>query len=358
MAESWAFARGLASAFIGFRRDELSFSLTNVTTANLGTYALLVTNLYGSATSSVVSVDQVIEAPITNLLVDSNPEGPAHNGLNSNTTWLASFTDSKGTNRMGVTSFNGSNSQVTVPPFTAFNSTNGTVMFWMQTTQLQSAVGTAVLFDRYTDTNSDGLRIISNTGFIEVQFGSGPTKVDVSSTAINDGNWHHLAVSYDLSGVNGVNVYVDGTLGNGVSGIPFSYQPNQEVELGFSHNTISVVPILSPALLSYQGLMDDFRIYTTNLNAGQIASVFSTGALADTNSLAVQLNFTAPPSPGLLETWQVQDGILQSAPLLTGPWTDVGVLQPKYLTLPSKPALFFRYRGHSPVTRVSNPYQM
>ena len=336
----------------------LSFSLTNVTTANLGTYALLVTNLYGSATSSVVSVDQVIEAPITNLLVDSNPEGPAHNGLDSNATWLASFTDSKGTNRMGVTSFNGSNSQVTVPPFTAFNSTNGTIMFWMQTTQLQSAVGTAVLFDRYTDTNSDGLRIISNTGFIEVQFGSGPTKVDVSSTAINDGNWHHVAVSYDLSGVNGVNVYVDGTLGNSVSGTPFSYQPNQEVELGFSHNTISVISTLSPGLLPFQGLMDDFRIYTTNLSAGQIASVFSTGAPADTNNLAMQLNFTAPPSPGLLLTWQVQDAILQSASFINGPWTDVGVLKPEYVTTPSQPALLYRYRGHSPVTQVSNPYQM
>lgn len=336
----------------------LSFGLTNVTTANLGKYVLLVTNLYGSATSSVVSVDQVIESPTTNLLVDSNPVGPAHNGMNSNTTWLASFTDPNGTNRNGVMSFSGTNSQVTVPPFTAFNSTNVTVMFWLQTTQLQGAVSNAVLFDRYTDTNSDGIRIVSNTGFLEVQFGSGPTKLDVSTAAINDGNWHHVAVSYDLSGVNGVNLYLDGVLGNSVSGTPISMQPNQEVELGYSHNTISVVPALIPALLPFQGLMSDFRIYTTNLSASQIASVFSTGGLVDTNDLAMQLSFAAPPSPGLLETWQVQDGILQSAPLLTGPWTDVGVLQPKYLTLPSKPALFFRYRGHIPVTQVSNPYLM
>lgn len=335
----------------------LSFGLTNVTTANLGKYSLLVTNLYGSATSSVVSVDQVIESPTVNLLVDSNPEGPAHNGLNSNATWLASFTDPNGTNLNGIMSFNGTNSQITVPPFTAFNSTYGTIMFWMQSTQA-SSLQPPVLLDRYTDTNGDGLRIVVLTGYIEVQFGSGPTKVDVSTAAVNDGNWHHVAVSYDLSGVNGVNVYQDGTLVNGAAGTPFFFQPNQEVELGLSHNTISVVATLSPTYLPYQGLMSDFRFYTTNLTADQIASVYNSGTLADTNHLAARLSFATPPSPGLLLTWQVQDGILQSAPVITGPWTDVGVLQPKYLTLPSQPKVFYRYRGHTPVTQVSNPFLM
>lgn len=335
----------------------LSFGLTNVTTANLGTYVLLVTNLYGSATSSPVSVDQVIESPTTNLLVDSNPVGPAHNGSNSNTTWLASYTDSNGTNRTGVMSFNGTNSQVTVPPFTAFNSTNGTIMFWMQTTQLQVNVGTVALFDRYADTNNDGIRIISDTGYIRVKCGS--TSVNTSVAAVNDGNWHHVAVSYDLSGANGINVYIDGTLDpGGVTGAPFSLQSNQEVELGLSHNTISVVPTLTPALLPFQGLISDLRFYTTNLTADQIASVVSSNSLADTNDLAMRLNFATPPSPGLLLTWQILDGTLQSAPAINGPWTDVGVLQPKYLTLPTKPALFYRHHGHTPVTQVSNPYLM
>lgn len=326
-----------------------SFSLTNVTNANLGNYSLLVTNLYGSATSSVVSVDQIVQTPTSDLVVDSNPDGPAHDGLNSGATWLASYTDSNGTNRTGVMSFNGTNSQITVPAFTAFNSTNGTVAFWMQTTQIPTN-GSAVLFDRYTDTNSEGIRIsMSGSGVVQLQYASVSI---VSVTSLNDGNWHHIAVSYDESGVNGVSFYLDGTLDEVVPGNPFSFQPSQEIELGLSHNTSATV--YEP----FQGLISDVRLYTTNLTAGQIASVFSSGDLVDTNDLAVRLNFATPPSSGLVLTWQVQDGILQSTSSLKGSWTDVGVIESKYVTTPSQPALFYRYRGHSPVTQISNPYQM
>lgn len=326
----------------------LSFSLTDVTTTNLGNYSLLVTNLYGSATSSVVSVDEIIQTANTNLVLDSNPKGPAHDGLDSGATWLASYTDNNGTNLADVMSFNGTNSQITVPPFTAFNYTNGTVMFWMETTQIVSD-GSPVIFDRYTDTNQDGLRIyLGSLGLPYVQYGSSGSLAGDSE--LNDGNWHHIAVSYDLTGNNGIYLYIDGGAVNGIDGTPFSFQPSQELELGLSHNTtaLSYVP--------YQGLIADFRFYTTNLTSDQIESVYTTNSLADTNNLAMRLNFAAPPSPGLVMSWQVPDGILQSATSLTGPWTDVGVLEPKYATPPSKPALFYRYRGHTPVTQVSNPY--
>jgi hypothetical protein len=330
----------------------LSYSLTNVTTANVGIYSLLVTNLYGSATSSVVSVDEIIQTANTNLVLDSNPKGPAHDGLDFGATWLASFTDPNGTNRTGVMSFNGTNNQITVPAFSVFNSTNGTVMFWMQTTQNPSG-GSATLFDRYTDTNSDGVRISMLGGALEggtlnVQYGG--NTLNSQTVTVNDGNWHHVAVSYDQTGVNGTSLYVDGTLVEEVGGNPFSIQPSQEVELGLSHI------ITATALVPYQGLISDFRFYTTNLTAGQIASVFSSNALVDTNDLALRLNFAAPPSSGLVLTWQVPDGILQSAPSVNGTWADVGVTESKYVTTPSQPALLYRYRGHSPVTQVSNPY--
>ena len=60
-----------------------SYGITNATAANVGTYDLWVTNLYGTATSSAVTVGDEISTPrISNLVLDSNPKGPAHNGLN------------------------------------------------------------------------------------------------------------------------------------------------------------------------------------------------------------------------------------------------------------------------------------
>jgi hypothetical protein len=69
-----------------------SYSITNVTTANAGTYDLLVTNLYGSALSSPVTTDGVTSSRINNLVLDSNFSGPERDGLNYGATWLASNT--------------------------------------------------------------------------------------------------------------------------------------------------------------------------------------------------------------------------------------------------------------------------
>ncbi len=116
---------------------DMNFSLTNVTFADAGTYDLRVTNLYGTALSSSVTVDTVLTPRIMNLVLDSNPNGPAHNGLNWGATWLASSTDGGGITRTGVMSFStNAPSQITVPPETTFNSTNATIMFWMRSSGL------------------------------------------------------------------------------------------------------------------------------------------------------------------------------------------------------------------------------
>jgi hypothetical protein len=103
--------------------------------------------------------------------------------------------------------------------------------------------------------------------------------------------------------------------------------------------------------------LDDVRFYNRVLSAAEIASAF-TGSLVDTNALVMQLNFTAAPGSGLNLTWQCPDAILQSADLVGGPYTDVpGAVSP-YTVSPQGAAKFYRYRGHTPVTIVANPYLM
>ena len=79
-----------------------TYGITNVSLFDIGTYDLLVTNLYGSAISASVTIgDEISASPINNLVLDSNPQGPAHNGLNNGATWLATSTDGASVTRTG-----------------------------------------------------------------------------------------------------------------------------------------------------------------------------------------------------------------------------------------------------------------
>jgi hypothetical protein len=103
--------------------------------------------------------------------------------------------------------------------------------------------------------------------------------------------------------------------------------------------------------------MDDVRCYNRVLTPTEITSAYS-GALVDTNALVMQLNFTAAPGSGINLTWQCPDAILQSASSVNGPYTDVpGAVSPYSVSVQSA-AQFYRYRGHTPVVIVANPYLM
>ena len=156
-----------------------TYGITNATTANVGTYDLWVTNLYGSAISSAVTVgDEIQTSRISNLVLDSNPQGPAHNGLNLGAAWLASSTDSGSVTRTGVMSF--STNQITVAGETNFDSTAGTIMFWMRSSGLADPSGNpATLFDRLSGnggatSSGNGIAIAQDSdGSVELQIGSG-----------------------------------------------------------------------------------------------------------------------------------------------------------------------------------------
>jgi len=337
-----------------------SLMIPNVSGPNLGTYALQVTNLYGSATSSVVSVDQITSAKGHNFVIDSNPKGPEHDGANFGATWLASYTDSLGKNRTGVMSFNGADpDQITVPASTNFNSTTGTLMFWMLSDGNTNDAFAEMVFDRTNGAN--GLQVqLLYTGELLVQaqdsLNSSVSALDfVTIGMVADTNWHHVALVYDQSASGSMTCYIDGAVDPAAPPIPNSspwvWPATQQIELGLGHDTNSSVP--------YTGLLDDVRIYSRELTATEVASVYSSNALVDTNTLVLQLNFTTAPSAGVTLTWQETDVILQSAPTINGPWTDVGAVgSTVFRAATSKTEQFFRYRGHQPITIVSNPYLM
>jgi hypothetical protein len=350
-----AYAVGATPLSYQWRKDgvaiagatNLSYSITNVQFANAGSYDLLVNNLYGQAISdpAVVTVDKILTTPGKNFVVDSNPSNPAHDGIATGATWLAS----SGT-RNGVMSFNSAHpDQITVPGETNFDSSTGTIMFWMRST---GATGTnaAALFDRR---NPNGCVIALGTnGAIQFQASVGNQNQFAStSTKLGDNNWHLVTLVYDQS-VNGeVDIYIDGALDdNNFNADAWSWTVGQELEFGLSHDTNSWAP--------YNGLMDDIRFYNRALTAQEISSVFSAGNLVDTNALMMRLNFDTAPVAGATLRWQCPDAILQSSDSVNGPFKDIPSGSSPYPAAVRGAEKFFRYRGHVPGTVLSNPYLM
>ena len=330
----------------------LTYGITNVNKISQGgNFDLVVTNLYGSTTSKVAAiiVDHLTSANGPGYAFDSKPVGTNQDGLDFGADWLASSADSLGTNRTGVMQFTASDpDQITVPAAANFNSGEGTIMFWMRSsgtvTNLGGSVG-ATVFDR--SSGGSGLIVAQkDDGTLLIQPASGTASFS-SSGNVSDNNWHHVAVTYNSQGVV---LYIDGNLDTVTPGGSISWPAAQEIELGHSHNS---------SWRSYNGLLDDFRLYNISLDQSLIPSAYA-GDLVDTNALMLRLNFDAVPAPGATISWGLGSAVLQSADNANGPYTDeLTATSPLYLRTQSATRKFYRYRyTHTPTTIITNPNDM
>jgi hypothetical protein len=319
---------------------------------------------FGSTWSSVAPYTARTSPPFTlqfvqgGVILDTKPAGTLHDGLNRGTTWLASstgtniFTLAPGDTRTGVEQFVETNaSQISIPADADFNTTNGTISFWMQYPFPGADVlpgggaEAAMLFDRRT---TNGLVITLNEAntTIELQSLEVVTNVNRNVTTIGndsvaDGLWHHVAVTYDQSASGLVTLYVDGVQDMQVSNAgPWSWPTNQEIELGRSHD---------PYWFIYDGQMDDFRIYNRILTPAEIATIgteSTSDTLVDTNALKVRYNFDSD-SAFFGHSIVYPYGILTSSPVL-GPgamWTPVtNAVSPQPILI-SAPSMFYRLTG-------------
>jgi hypothetical protein len=325
-----------------------AYNITNVSGPDFATYDLSVSNAYGVAISSTVSVDGMSVVTGTNYSPGSNPVGPTQDGLVYGATWVATNSDSVPTSRTGVMRFNATNSnQIMVSGSTNFDSATGTLMFWFRSSGVSDTNGKpATVFDRQ---NGNGLVLVQNTdGSLEMK--TSQAAQDLTTGNVSDDKWHHVALSYDQGAGGQAVLYIDGQqVGSGGNTAAWSWQPGQEIELGLSHDTNS--------WQAFNGLLDDVRIYNRVLNDTEVTSAFG-GALVDTNALTMRLNFDAAPSSGVTFKWLAPDAILQSSDNVAGPYTDVpGAVSP-HPTVQRSTSKFYRYRGHVPKTLVSNPYLM
>lgn len=98
--------------------------------------------------------------------------------------------------------------------------------------------------------------------------GSFPGNQPVSTTSINDGNWHHIVVTYDI-GNSSHTIFVDGAPGestasaNGMSAAAADFMVGGIFDAG------------GTAVSTYTGMVDDLQIYTEVLSDGNINYLFN-----------------------------------------------------------------------------------
>ena len=230
-------------------------------------------SLWLGVSSPVMVGDEIATPRIKNLVLDSNPKGPAHNGLNLGATWLVSNTDGGSMTRTGVMSFS-----TNAPPNHGgrrnhFDSTTGTIMFWMRSSGLADSAGfPATLFDRLSGSGQwqrlcrgaesrrnsavadrEGLRLYRRTPF--------------SGHTLSNDRWHQVAVVYDQS--SGAATHLRGWSAwrrSAFSG-PWSWEARPGIQLGLSHDTNS--------WQAYIGMLDDVRFYHRVLTATEITPAYN-----------------------------------------------------------------------------------
>ena len=298
-------------------------------------------------------IPMVISLVTGGIIQDSKPAGALHDGINHGTTWLADSTDFNSVTRSGVEQFDLTNdTQITLPPSSDFDSTNGTICFWMNYAfPLSGLPGPGSEAAMFFDWRTTGGTIIglNTSGTIEFQNiytnnGANFNNKITGADGIGDGNWHHVAVTYDQSSNGVISIYIDGVLDTqGNTPGPWYWPTNDEIELGRSHD---------PYWYLYNGQMDDFRIYNRILTASEVSTIgteATSDTLIDTNALKVRFDFNSDSALyGNSVVWPY--GTLISSPALgaAAVWTPVtNNYSTESLTsplpiIPAAPAMFYR----------------
>ena len=205
--------------------------------------------------------------------------GTGNNGTTSGTTWTT------GGKFGSALNFNGTNASVTVPDSNSLDlSTGMTLEAWVNPNQLGGTWRTAILKQTtsgmaYSLYAHDGSRPLGQVGILGEQNATGSAQVPLNA-------WTHLATTYDGATLR---LYVNGT------------------QVGSKPQTGSVPASTGPLRIGgnsiwsewFRGLIDEVRVYSRALTAGEIQAdmttpVGATAPPADTTFPTVSL--TAPPA--------------------------------------------------------------
>ena len=249
-----------------------TMTITNVQPARIGAYQAIISNAYGSVTSSVASLSianvnsNAWEGIMAYYPLDGNAQDDSGHGKDG-----VPYAVESATNRWGLANsalrFNGTNSYIWIG--TNVRSSPLTASAWFQTVATTNALGgggNVILRDRFNGWN---LLVRMPSGRVSAEArpsGAGPVE---SGEGLNDGSWHMGTLTYD--GYTTA-VYVDGTLAQRQTESPY-------LDIDYQPGGLAIGRDGDAAVLYFQGSIDDVALYNRALSANDIAQLYASVAV-------------------------------------------------------------------------------
>jgi len=238
----------------------LNGSLDQVRIFNKALSSSEVTTLYGETSCEYTCTTDTNGFPASassNLVAyykldnDATDETGSYNGTATDVTYDGG--------RYGSSAvFNGSSSYIDLGNNSSNNSNVISVSCWLKTT----ATTGCIYSNGGLDGGSVGLAIIiTASGFL--RFGANNTLDVTGTTAINDGNWHHVAFSYNNGNLN---LYLDGNTTPEMTGTSTGFTTaNRNFIIGREART---------ATKYFAGQIDQVRFYTKVISSTEASSLY------------------------------------------------------------------------------------
>jgi glucuronoarabinoxylan endo-1,4-beta-xylanase len=254
--------------------------LTNVPASDSGSqFSCVVSNVYGAITSSVATL--TVTPPVC---VEPPPDIVAWWLGGSNAVDIIGGNNGVLMNGVGFTNalvgsgfvFNGGTGYVQLPPnlFPLPNAHPFSIELWFET-----SAGGVILAQQaatpfgYPSGESVPDMYVGTNGTLYVQmFWDGTFDQISTTTPVNDGTFHHLAVTYD--GINEV-VYLDGAE-MGIKRLQYSSTSSFPCQFGTGYT--QYWPAGNGGWYSFNGIIDQPALYSNALTAAQVQSIYNAGS--------------------------------------------------------------------------------
>ena len=185
--------------------------------------------------------------------------------------------------------FDGTNDKVDLPAGTHANmTTNGTLETWIKTSANNSGYRGIVVRSNYY-----GLFLIDNKLSTYVWGGGSPGPISYNNVSLNDGAWHHVALSFQVGVTNGTQMYLDGQpVGPAITLTTLSATNNFQIgcntNVQFFNGQIDNVKIYSRSLAASE-IYDSYRCFPVNNSGLDESYKFNQGVTAGNNSTLTSL---------------------------------------------------------------------
>jgi hypothetical protein len=168
----------------------------------------------------------------------------------------------------------GDGSFVNIADAPSLNATRATWGFWLKTTQTSAFVGLVGKHDAGGSVNGVTMQLDQGHARVEVK-GNGPTLLLTGTSALADGQWHLMMLSFQSGGQT--ILYIDGQ--QQASGTAPAF--------AFNATPLRFGRMLDNFWTPYNGLLDEVQIFNRVLPAGDIQFIFNAGAAGQIKGVRV-----------------------------------------------------------------------